>query len=76
MRETHHSSPPNADIRSRVALALPKIKLESTYDDNLMSTLVALGMIAPFQSGLCVIEDDCSSFIDTRNADLFLRNIS
>lgn len=37
----------------RVALALPKFRFESTYEENLKSSLIALGLERVFQGGLC-----------------------
>lgn len=48
----------------RVALALPRFELETTYSSTLKQSLMDLGLTAPFQSGLCVYEGDCSPFLD------------
>jgi serpin B len=53
---------PNLE-RTRVALALPKFKFKSEYKDTLKSSLQSLGLTAPFQGGLCIFEDDCSTFV-------------
>lgn len=47
-----------------VALALPKFKLESTYVDSLNRALQQIGVTAPFEGGLCVFENDCSTAIE------------
>jgi serpin B len=50
--------------RTRVALALPKFKFKSEYSDALKLSLVhSLGLTAPFEGGLCIFGDDCTSFI-------------
>ena len=38
---------------TKVAVALPKFKFESVYDENLMSSLKKIGLTAPFERGLC-----------------------
>lgn len=48
---------------TRIAMALPKFDFESTYQDNLKASLRKLGVTAPFISGLCILENDCSPFI-------------
>lgn len=48
---------------ARVALALPKFKFESTYDDGLKDALMQLGIVSPFTEGsgaLCGIFDEAS----------------
>jgi len=49
---------------TRVALALPKFKFESTYEDALKSALQSIGVVAPFVSGLCIRQGSCDAFID------------
>jgi len=49
---------------TRVALALPKFKFESTYEDALKSALQSIGVVAPFVGGLCVRQGSCNAFID------------
>ncbi len=55
------------DLEStRVALAFPKFRIESIYDDDLMEALLHSGITAPFTGGsLCGIfeEDSCKLFI-------------
>jgi len=55
---------------TRVALALPKFKFESTYDDGLKDALMQLGIVSPFTAGsdgLCGIfdeaSDDCTNLV-------------
>jgi len=52
--------------RTRVAVALPKFKIESTYEEDLVAALKTLGITAPFEDGgLCVLANgNCSSYID------------
>jgi serine protease inhibitor len=51
--------------RTRIALALPKFVLESTYQDDLKEALQTLGLKAPFYRGLCIYENDgCNNSID------------
>jgi len=56
-------------VNTRIALALPKFKFESTYDDNLKESLMQLDVVAPFTGGaLCGIfdketYDNCESLI-------------
>lgn len=45
---------------TKLALALPKFKFESTYDGNLMEALVSLGMRAPFERGFCIGDGNCN----------------
>ena len=52
----------------KIALALPKFKFESKYDDNLKEALITLGVKAPFSEGtnsLCgLLQDyDCEKLI-------------
>jgi serpin B len=47
-----------------VALAIPKFKFESEYEDGLKDSLIALGLVAPFSGGLCVLADICDALID------------
>jgi serpin B len=49
--------------KTRIALALPKFKFMTTYDDNLKSSLQSIGLTAPFIGGLCIFKNDCSSFV-------------
>jgi serine protease inhibitor len=49
---------------TRVALALPKFKFESKYEENLKDALQAIGIIAPFFGDLCGLYGDCGPFID------------
>ncbi|GAX25365.1 serpin B [Fistulifera solaris] len=49
---------------TRVALALPKFKFESTYESSLETALQNLNLRAPFVGGLCVREGSCGAFID------------
>jgi serine protease inhibitor len=52
------------DLEStRLAIAIPKFRLESEYTDDLKTSLVGIGLEKPFLEGLCVFEDDCSAFI-------------
>jgi len=53
---------------TKIALALPKFKFESKYEDNLKSALIALGVKAPFTestNSLCgLLQDyDCGKLI-------------
>jgi len=53
---------------TKIALALPKFKFESEYEDNLKSALIALGVKAPFTestNSLCgLLQDyDCGKLI-------------
>lgn len=48
----------------RVALALPRFEMESIYTDILKTSLMDMGLTAPFAGNLCVYEDDCSPFLD------------
>lgn len=48
----------------RIALALPKFEIKSTYSETLKSSLQSLGIRAPFAGGLCVYENDCRSLIE------------
>jgi len=50
--------------RTRLALGMPKFQLELTYSDTLKAALESLGVIAPFNGGLCIFENDCSSAIE------------
>ena len=49
---------------TRVAIALPKYKFESEYSSSLMNSLMAVGLVAPFQGGLCVRQGSCGAFVD------------
>ena len=49
--------------KTRIALALPKFKFTSTYNDDLKSSLQSIGLTAPFNGGLCILKNDCSSFV-------------
>lgn len=49
---------------TKLALALPKFKFESKYEEELKSSLKALGLMAPFEGDLCILEGDCSSLVD------------
>lgn len=55
------------DLEStRIALAFPKFRIESIYDDDLMTAVFHSGITAPFTGGsLCGIfeEDSCKLFI-------------
>ena len=51
--------------RTRVALGIPKFKLAMEYADTLKAALKKLGVVAPFDGGLCVFAKDCSSAIQT-----------
>jgi serine protease inhibitor len=50
---------------TRIALALPKFVLESTYQDDLKEALQTLNLKAPFYRGMCIYENDgCNNAID------------
>jgi serpin B len=48
---------------TRLALALPKFKFESEYSSTLKDSLQSVGLNAPFESGLCVLEGSCSESV-------------
>ncbi|CAB9496878.1 Leukocyte elastase inhibitor [Seminavis robusta] len=54
--------------RTRMAVALPKFKFESEYEDTLKAALQDLGMTSPFDeqliNNLCIPDDTCHTFID------------
>lgn len=50
--------------RTRLALAIPKFLFESKYEASLENALKAIGLEAPFETGLCVRENSCDAFID------------
>jgi serpin B len=49
--------------RTNVAIALPHFKFKSEYSDALKSSLQSLGLTAPFEGGLCIFGDECTSKI-------------
>ena len=49
---------------TRVALALPKFKFKSKYEDNLKEALQAIGVISPFFGDLCGLYGYCGPFSD------------
>ena len=52
------------DYSGKVAVALPKFKFESTYEDDLKAALQALGLQAPFAEGFFAILQNQCLFID------------
>jgi serpin B len=50
---------------TRVAIALPKFKFSSTYQDDLKESLQSIGLISPFIGGLCIFVHDCSLYLNT-----------
>lgn len=54
-------------VRTQVALAVPKFRFESEYEDDLKAALQAMGMTAPFEEEpdvFCVADGRCDAFID------------
>ena len=49
---------------TKVAMAIPKFKYESKYENDLMDALKAVGIVAPFEGGLCVRQGGCGAAID------------
>ena len=55
-------------VRTQVALAVPKFRFESKYEDDLKAALQAMGMTAHFEGGspevLCIADGRCDAYID------------
>jgi hypothetical protein len=50
--------------RSQIAIALPRFRFESEYSDSLKAALQTIGLQAPFEGELCVLEGSCEANVD------------